>query len=61
VLIIEVDDKRIVKQELLEEVCKVLDIEYASFTTTNPSKNYLVFGSFSVAEKFLLLKREHEK
>jgi dihydrofolate synthase/folylpolyglutamate synthase len=61
VLILDVEDKRIVKKEVLEQVCEELKLPYASFQTIEEEKNYLVFGSFSVVEKFLLLKRQHEK
>jgi dihydrofolate synthase/folylpolyglutamate synthase len=51
--IIEVDEARIVKQELLESVLSKLGIEYCQFNKIDENKEYLVFGSFSVAEAFL--------
>ncbi|MFA7083340.1 MAG: bifunctional folylpolyglutamate synthase/dihydrofolate synthase [Arcobacteraceae bacterium] len=53
VLIIEVDDKRIVAQEVLFEVCEKLNLPVKVFENIEESKEYLVFGSFTVVEKFL--------
>ncbi len=55
--IVEVEDPRIEKREVLESVLKELDIPYKSFEKTESSKKYLVFGSFSVAEVFLKVYR----
>lgn len=51
--IIEVSEGRIVERSLLESVLDELDIAYGSFEEINTNKEYLVFGSFSVAETFL--------
>lgn len=51
--IIEVDEARIVERELLESVLRELEIDYCLFNEINEKKEYLVFGSFSVAEAFL--------
>ena len=51
--ILDVDENRIVKRELLEEVLCELAIPYGVFERVKNEKNYLVFGSFSVAETFL--------
>ncbi len=51
--IIEVDEARIVEQELLESVLTDLGIRYCTFQKIREDKKYLVFGSFSVAEAFL--------
>jgi dihydrofolate synthase/folylpolyglutamate synthase len=51
--ILDVDENRIVKRELLEGVLRELDIPYSTFERVRDEKNYLVFGSFSVAETFL--------
>lgn len=59
--ILEVDDKRIVKKDILMQTCENLGIKYDDFTIIEESKNYLVFGSFSVVEKFLTIKEEDEK
>ncbi|MDD2368104.1 MAG: Mur ligase family protein [Sulfuricurvum sp.] len=51
--IIDVDEARIVERSLLESVLQELDIPYRSFEEINTNQEYLVFGSFSVAETFL--------
>ena len=51
--IIEVDEERIVKKEILESTLKELGIPYKDFQTIDKESSYLVFGSFSVAESFL--------
>ncbi|HEX5710624.1 MAG TPA: bifunctional folylpolyglutamate synthase/dihydrofolate synthase, partial [Sulfuricurvum sp.] len=51
--IIEVDEARIVQRELLELALSALKLEYTSFKEIQTTKQYLVFGSFSVAEAFL--------
>ncbi len=58
ILIIKIKDKRVVKSEELINVCKKLDIKQENFIKIEKDENYLVFGSFSVVENFLLyLKR----
>lgn len=51
--IIWVEEGRIVPRELLEAVLEELGLNYGSFEAINPDKEYLIFGSFSVAEAFL--------
>jgi dihydrofolate synthase/folylpolyglutamate synthase len=51
--IIEVNEERIVERSLLESVLDELKIPFAPFETIREDKEYLVFGSFSVAETFL--------
>ncbi|MDD2265323.1 bifunctional folylpolyglutamate synthase/dihydrofolate synthase [Sulfuricurvum sp.] len=51
--IIDVDETRIVKREELEKVLDDFNIPFGSFETIREDKEYLVFGSFSVAETFL--------
>jgi len=51
--IIEVNEGRIVERHLLESVLDELKIPFAPFETIREDKEYLVFGSFSVAETFL--------
>jgi dihydrofolate synthase/folylpolyglutamate synthase len=51
--IIDVDESRIVPREALETVLDELEIPFNSFKTIDKEKEYLVFGSFSVAEAFL--------
>lgn len=53
VLILPLDDQRIVKQSDLIEVCKNLNIISSKFETIKKDEEYLVFGSFLVVEKFL--------
>lgn len=51
--IIGVDEARIVKREELENVLDELEIPFVPFETIREDKEYLVFGSFSVAETFI--------
>jgi dihydrofolate synthase / folylpolyglutamate synthase len=51
--IIDVDEGRIVVREELENVLSDLEIRFSVFKTICEDKEYLVFGSFSVAEGFL--------
>jgi len=51
--IIEVSEGRIVERHLLESVLCELEIPFRAFDEINSNKEYLVFGSFSVAETFL--------
>lgn len=51
--IITIEEERIVSRHLLEGVLEELGLHYGSFEAVNPNKEYLVFGSFSVAEGFL--------
>ena len=54
-IIIELDDKRIVKKEELQKVIKQLNITTQETIKIEENKEYLVFGSFLVVEKFLSL------
>lgn len=51
--IIDVDEDRIVQRELLERALEDLAIPHRRFEAVEKEKEYLVFGSFSVAETFL--------
>jgi len=51
--IIDVAEGRIVERRLLESVLDTLRLPYRPFQTLREEKEYLVFGSFSVAEAFL--------
>lgn len=51
--IILVEEGRIVSRTLLEEEIGDLGLTYGSFESIKPDKEYLIFGSFSVAEVFL--------
>ncbi len=57
VLIIEVHDDRIEKKEKLESTLEILTIPYNQFEKIEEGESYLVFGSFSVVEKFLKVYR----
>ncbi len=57
--IIDVSEERIVERRLLESALHTLDISYRSFEEINSNKEYLVFGSFSVAETFLKRMNKH--
>lgn len=51
--IIDVDEARIAPRDQLENALNELQIEFRSFEAIDQDKEYLVFGSFSVAETFL--------
>jgi dihydrofolate synthase/folylpolyglutamate synthase len=51
--IIDVDENRIVQRSLLETVLEDLGMLHGVFESIREDKEYLVFGSFSVAEAFL--------
>ena len=55
VVIIDLDDKRIVKKEELQKVIKQLNITTQETIKIEENEEYLVFGSFLVVEKFLSL------
>ncbi|MBW6488085.1 MAG: bifunctional folylpolyglutamate synthase/dihydrofolate synthase [Sulfurimonas sp.] len=51
--IITIGDKRAEKIENIETVLDSLGIKYSIFNKIKPKQKYLVFGSFSVVERFL--------
>ena len=51
--LIDVDDVRIEQRSVLEEAIRAEGIPLCGFSALQKNKNYLVFGSFSVAEAFL--------
>ncbi len=51
--IIAVDEKRIESKENIQKTLEELQIRHSTFESINPHAKYLVFGSFSVVEKFL--------
>lgn len=51
--IIAVNEGRIVPRDELERALNELQMEFRSFESIDQTKEYLVFGSFSVAETFL--------
>ena len=54
-IIIELDDKRVVKKEELQKTIKQLNIKNKETIKIEENEDYLVFGSFLVVEKFLSL------
>jgi dihydrofolate synthase/folylpolyglutamate synthase len=52
----KVDDNRIVEKEKLIKVCQKNTIKVSDFKELDESKQYLVFGSFTVVEEFLKYK-----
>ena len=59
-VIIELDDKRIVKKEELQKVIKQLNIINKETIKIEKNEEYLVFGSFLVVENFLSLIGHNE-
>ncbi|MBN2815573.1 MAG: bifunctional folylpolyglutamate synthase/dihydrofolate synthase [Campylobacterales bacterium] len=55
--IITVEDTRIEHKELMQKTLEELGYSYTTFNKIDNSKEYLVFGSFSVAEAFLKVYR----
>ncbi len=55
--LISVDDVRIEQEQQLLEVIRKQGLDVHKFATIEDDKNYLVFGSFSVAEAFLKFLR----
>ena len=53
VQIIEVNDKRIVQKEKLQNTLLKHNLKFSNFKRCQKDKRYLVFGSFSVVEAFL--------
>jgi len=51
--IIDIEDERVVKKELLQTSLNSLGVKYSTFTKIDNRYDYLVFGSFSVVEQFL--------
>lgn len=51
--LIDVDEKRVESRDILEAVLDALGVKHKSFEQIDKENNYLVFGSFSVAQKFL--------
>lgn len=61
IIIIDIDDKRIVDKKNLLEICQNLNIIPVSFEKLNKKEEYLVFGSFLVVEKFIKEYEVYEK
>ncbi len=47
------DNPRIIEQSKLEQILETLQIAHKNFTHIDSKQDYLVFGSFSVAEAFM--------
>ena len=56
--ILQLKDKRVVKEQILNEVCDNLNIISTPFKKLDINQAYLVFGSFLVVEKFLEIYKE---
>ncbi len=52
VLILELHNERIIKLETLKGILETLGLEYALFEELKENENYLVYGSFLVANAF---------
>ncbi len=61
IIIIPIEDKRIVDKNNLLEIIKELNIIQSNSLEINKNEEYLVFGSFLVVEKFLTLIGFNEK
>lgn len=61
VLIIDVDDKRVVQKEILFDICNELNLAVEIFSHIEAHKEYLIFGSFTVVEQFLKTVMRYEK
>jgi dihydrofolate synthase/folylpolyglutamate synthase len=59
--IIKIKDKRVVKYNKLNKVCKNLSIKVKKYDKIQFKKKYLVFGSFKVIEKFLKKEKFDKK
>ena len=61
--ILDVPNERIESREALEKALQTLSLEYKEFdqdTLVDAKEEFLVFGSFSVVERFLELRRACE-
>lgn len=56
--VIEINNPRVVEKEKLVDVANAMGVMMTSFTSIEATKEYLVFGSFSVIEAFLKVKFE---
>ena len=56
--ILDIKNQRAAKKEDMEKVLKSLSLDFRSFEKIEESEEYLVFGSFSVAEAFLKAMNE---
>ena len=49
----DIEDSRVESEKLMQKALENLKIKHSKFINIDKKENYLVFGSFSVAEKFL--------
>lgn len=61
IYIVPLDDKRVVKKELLEAIIKSLKIPLLESFDLNSNEEYLAFGSFLVVEKVLEIVKNETK
>ncbi len=61
IIIIDIDDKRIVDKNNLLEICQNLNIIVSNIEKIEKDEEYLVFGSFLVVEKFIKNMGLYEK
>jgi len=61
IIIIDIDDKRMVLKNNLLKIIDKLNIMKETTIKINDNEEYLVFGSFVVVEKFLYLIGMNEK
>jgi len=54
VQILKIENERVVDKRELEKTLKNLEIKFSNFDKLNKKDEYLVFGSFSVVEQFLI-------
>lgn len=60
VQIISISDMRAESKEVMQKVLDELDIKHTPFKALSQQSDYLVFGSFSVAEEFLKVVANNE-
>jgi len=58
--IITIEGERVEKEEILQQTLEALEIEHRRFTQIHAKNNYLVFGSFSVVEAFLVKSKSKD-
>lgn len=61
IIILDIEDKRIVEKNNLLEICQNLNIITSEFNKIEKNKEYLVFGSFLVIEEFLKIMELNEE
>ncbi|MGM0623600.1 MAG: Mur ligase family protein [Campylobacterota bacterium] len=57
---LEVDNERIVSKDVLQGICKELQLPFCEHKGIENDQNYLVFGSFFTVEQFLKSYKEFE-